>query len=444
MGIIAGYMVPHPPVAVPEIGGGEEKAIQATLDSYDEVARDIAELAPDTIILTSPHSVMYSDYFHISPGEGAVGDFSSFRAPQVRFDVKYDRELADTISDMCSRTGFPAGTEGERSRELDHGTMVPLYFINKHYTSYRLVRIGLSGLSLENHLTFGKIINEAVVKLGRRAVFVASGDLSHCQKENGPYGYRPEGPEYDRRLMDVMGRGAFEELLEFDESFLEKSEECGHRSFVIMAGALASARVSARTLSHENTLGVGYGFGIFRAEDRNPEKYGSTDPYVKLARDTIVSFIRDRKKIGVPEGLPADMIEKQSGAFVSIHENGMLRGCIGTICATQANVALEIINNAISASTQDPRFRPIEADELEYLDINVDVLGDPEPVSSPSELDAKKYGVIVTKGMRRGLLLPDLDGVDSAAQQISIAKQKAGISESEDVKLERFEVVRHI
>ena len=442
MAIEAGYMVPHPPIAVAEVGKGEEKKIQATLDSYDEIARDIAAIAPDTIILTSPHAVMYKDYFHVSPGNSAVGDFGQFNAPDVKFDVKYDTELVSAIAGLCERTGFPAGTEGERSWELDHGTMVPLYFINKRYTSYRLVRIGLSGLSLQTHYAFGRIIADTVKKLGRKAVFVASGDLSHCQREDGPYGFKAEGPEYDRRIMDVMGRAAFDELMSFDEEFLEKSEECGHRSFTIMAGAFDGNKVSASMLSHENTFGVGYGFGIFRPETCLIRQE-STDPYVKLAAMTIGSFVRSGRIPEIPEGLPADMLERKAGAFVSIHENGMLRGCIGTIAATRENIAKEIISNAVSAASRDPRFSPIEADELDSLDINVDILGDAEKVNSLDMLDAKKYGVIVTRGMRRGLLLPDLDGVDFPEEQIAIAKQKAGIR-PEEVQLERFEVVRHI
>ena len=137
------------------------------------------------------------------------------------------------------------------------------------------------------------------------------------------------------------------------------------------------------------------------------------------------------------------MTERQAGAFVSIHKHGTLRGCIGTIMATTDSVAQEIINNAISASTKDPRFDPITKDELEWLDINVDILGDPEDIDSPAELDVKRYGVIVSSGYKRGLLLPDLDGVDSVEQQIDIARRKGGIGEREKYKLQRFEVIRH-
>ena len=128
---------------------------------------------------------------------------------------------------------------------------------------------------------------------------------------------------------------------------------------------------------------------------------------------------------------------------MSIHEHGQLRGCIGTIAPTRDCLAEEIIRNAISASTRDPRFRPIRKEELPFLEISVDVLGEAEDIESEAELDVKRYGVIVSKGMRRGLLLPDLGGVDTVEQQVAIAKQKAGISQSEKVTLQRFEVVRH-
>jgi AmmeMemoRadiSam system protein A len=137
------------------------------------------------------------------------------------------------------------------------------------------------------------------------------------------------------------------------------------------------------------------------------------------------------------------MTAERAGAFVSIHKQGRLRGCIGTILPVTECVAKEIIQNAISASTRDPRFSPITESELPYLEINVDVLTAPEDISSPAELDVKRYGVIVSCGGRRGLLLPDLEGVDSVEQQIDIARQKGGIMPDEDVRLQRFEVVRH-
>ena len=460
MSILAAFMVPHPPLIVPEVGRGGEEQIRITSDSYEKIADEIAQLEPETIIISSPHSIMYADYFHISPGRKASGDLGNFRASEVCFNEEYDTDLVDEIVRIADKNVFDAGTLGEKDKRLDHGTMVPLYFIRKKYKKGKIIRLGLSGLPLTDHYRFGQMIKQAVDRTGRKAVFVASGDLSHKLQVHGPYGFAPEGPEYDKRIMDVCGRGAFDELFDFDESFCEKAAECGHRSFVIMAGALDGLDVKTHVYSHQDITGVGYGLISFypTGEDRNRhfleshlkkqeeklrEQKEASDIYVKLARNTIEKYISEGIIPDVPDDLPKELTDNQAGAFVSIHEHGRLRGCIGTILATKDCIAKEIIDNAISASTKDPRFDPITKDELEWLEINVDILGEPEDIESKDELDVKRYGVIVSSRYKRGLLLPDLDGVDSVDQQIAIAKQKAGILDSEDYSLQRFEVTRH-
>ncbi len=460
MGIIGAFMVPHPPLIVPEVGKGEEKKIQDTIDAYYRVAEKIGEWKPETIVVISPHQVMYADYFHISPGKGARGDFGQFRAGKVKMQVSYDTAFVDKLCMLADKKHLPAGTLGEREKMLDHGTMVPLFFIEQYWKNYQLVRIGLSGLPLIGHYELGQCIQQAAETLGKRVVLIGSGDLSHRLKEDGPYGYQEEGPLYDSRIMDIMGRGAFGELLEFPEDFCEKAGECGHRSFTIMAGALDKMDLIPEKLSYEGPFGVGYGICSYMVLGRNPERnfgdqYEEThrrmleeqrekeDAYVRLARKTIEEYIGKGEKIEVPRELPEEMYSGQAGVFVSIKEDGKLRGCIGTIQAVYSSIAEEIIENAISAASRDSRFSPIEPKELDRLVISVDVLGDMEPIDSPDKLDVKKYGVVVTKGYKRGLLLPNLEGVDTVEEQIGIAKRKAGISEEEKVQLERFEVVRH-
>ncbi len=467
MPIIGAFMVPHPPIILPEVGHGEEEKISLTTQSYEKVAEMVAALKPETIIISSPHSIMYADYFHISPGKYASGNMRQFRAPEVSFNEEYDTELVDKISSLCEEKDFPAGIDGQRDPQLDHGTMIPLYFIRKKYNDFKLVRIGLSGLPLPMHYEFGQIIQRAVNSLGKKVVFIGSGDLSHKMKDDGPYGFAAEGPVYDERIMKVCGSGNFGELLDFDETFCEKAAECGHRSFVIMAGALDGLSVKATELSHEATFGVGYGICTFepgmpddsrhfldRWRDEKlsvlADKRDGEDIYVQLARFSLESYIKAGSRITRADlkddkwkELPAEIFSKQAGAFVSIHKDGSLRGCIGTILPTKSCVADEILNNAISAAVSDPRFSPIREDELPYLEMSVDVLGTPEPISGPEELDVKRYGVIVTSGRKRGLLLPNLDGVDTIEQQIEIACRKAGIYEDEEYSLERFEVVRH-
>ncbi|MBP5158365.1 MAG: AmmeMemoRadiSam system protein A [Treponema sp.] len=471
MPLVATFMVPHPPLIVAEVGKGSEKQVQTTIDSYRAVAQEIAELKPETIIITSPHSIMYSDYFHISPGTGATGRFARFGAPQVSFREEYDRELVSAICHEAESASVSAGTEGEKDSSLDHGTMVPLYFVRQCYTGFKLVRIGLSGQPYREHYRLGQCIKRAVEKTGRRTVLIASGDLSHKLSEDGPYGFAPEGPEYDRRIMDVMSRAAFGDLFTFDESFCDKAAECGHRSFIIMAGALDESSVEAKCYSHEGTTGVGYGICSYRPigsdasraflsqyeekeKARRADIRSREDAYVRLARLTVECYTQegslprvDGSSAIFPDGtelpLPDDMRSRQAGTFVSLHLDGQLRGCIGTIGATQPSIAEEIVHNAVSACSRDPRFSRVRKDELASIEYSVDVLGPIEEISSRELLDVKRYGVICSKGNRRGLLLPNLDGVESVDQQIEIACRKGGIRPSEEPELSRFEVVRH-
>ena len=505
MGIVGAFMVPHPPLIIPEVGQGRESGISDTIRSYQHVADMVAQLQPDTIVIATPHSIMYSDYFHISPGGSAEGSFAKYGAPDVGFGVDYDIAFVRKLCMHAVEQGVDAGTSGQKDPELDHATLIPLYFITQKYTDFDIVRIGLSGLPLAEHYKLGMLVKQTAEELNRRVVFIGSGDLSHKLSDDGPYGYVADGPVYDERIMDVMGRGAFDELFGFDELFLEKVGECGHRSFVMMAGALDRTAVKVDRLSHEGPFGVGYGvctyevlsdedgskrnfldMFIMKESSRLSRKKKREDLYVRLARKSLESYVKFRKEISYADVcdelvdeyikdistavvITEDMSEEEkaannfdkdsaklesfktmmaldrdrAGVFVSLHKDGRLRGCIGTIAPTKDSVAEEIIENAISAATKDRRFEPVSVSEIKYLEYSVDVLSPAETIDSPDQLDVKKYGVIVTNGNRRGLLLPNLDTIDTVEEQIAVAKKKAHIGEDEPVELQRFEVIRH-
>ncbi|WP_251570279.1 AmmeMemoRadiSam system protein A [Parasutterella muris] len=249
-------------------------------------------------------------------------------------------------------------------------------------------------------------------------------------------------------------------MMEIKPEVCESAGECGHRSFVIMAGAFDKRKVDAHVLSYEGPFGVGYGVATFEGGEADPnrnyldqyiafenkareERMKHEDAYVKLARLSAETFVRTHQFAGLPKDLPSELLNQRAGAFVSIHEYGKLRGCIGTTEPTQQNLALEIIANAVSTATRDPRFPPVRPEELSSLVYKVDVLSPAEKIDSESERNTKKYGVIVENGDQRGLLLPDLEGVDTVAQQIAIAKQKANIAPHEAVQLYRFTMTRH-
>ncbi len=484
MSVLAAFAVPHPPLIVPGVGGGRETGIRATVDAYREVARRIADLAPRTIVISSPHATCYLDYLHISGGEGAHGTFAQFGDRADGSRVRYDREFVDTLCRLADEQNVPAGTAGERVPDLDWGVLVPLHFVQEEYEhrretgcepdAYRIVRIGISGLSPLDHYRLGKLVQRAAEDLDRRCVYIASGDLSHKLAEDGPYGFAADGPVFDDYVCEAFAAGDFLALLTADPGMCERAAECGLRSFQIMAGALDRTAVRAEVLSHEGPFGVGYGVAAFtpagavgsdgsRAID---EQYATwhaegmmrrrtaESPWVRLARFSLESYVRDGVRVDPTRDLPDDLaaalpdelFSTAAGAFVSLKKDGQLRGCIGTILPTRDTLAAEICANAVSAGCRDPRFDPVDADELAELVYDVDVLSAPERISGPEELDPARYGVIVSASRgRRGLLLPDLDGVDTVDEQLRIAARKGGINLDESsVTLERFTVTRHL
>jgi AmmeMemoRadiSam system protein A len=166
-------------------------------------------------------------------------------------------------------------------------------------------------------------------------------------------------------------------------------------------------------------------------------------PLVQLAKNAVELYVREGKILEVREDEIPPELKERAGVFICLKIDGMLRGCIGTFQPTEPDLARETVRNAISAATCDPRFTCVRAEELDVIEYTVDVLTPPEPVKERSELDPRRYGVIVQSGARRGLLLPDLEGVDTVDFQISIAMQKAGIPQGAPVKLFKFKVKRY-
>ena len=460
MSIVGAYALPHPPLAIPRVGRGQEKGISKTLESFDEAAAEIAVLAPETIVFITPHNVLYADYFHISPGEFAQGGFARFGDNDTRMETQLDVELAEEISRLAELCGLPAGGLGERDKKLDHGVTVPMWFINRKYTAYKTVRVSQSGMEPSAHYTLGRLIAQAAEETGRRTVLIASSDMSHKLKADGPYGFAPEGPEFDDIVATALSTGDFLTLFKITPALRERAAECGYNSLMTLAGCFDKRKVNARLLSYEGPYGVGYAIASFvpgepderrdilvQYEDIAAESAlksrDSEDAYRKLARSSLEYTVMNGGSLPRPDGLDDELLRNRAGVFVSMYKNGNLRGCVGTIAPTKKCVADEIIQNAVSAGLNDNRFEPVSRQELPYLTYKVDVLSAPEPISGPGELDVARYGVIVTSGYKRGLLLPNLEGIDAVDEQISIAKRKAGIPEGTPVKLERFEVVRH-
>ena len=434
--MLSAYIMPHPPIARPEVGKGKEKEIQSTLDAYRKASKMIAEDAPQTIVVISPHSIVYSDAFYIAAGKRWKGDLAQFGAPDVALDFENDTELADEVIKLSKEKRIPVVYDERGSIRPDHGSVVPLAFVAEAYRNFKVLRISPSFLEDSTLVEMGSIIERAAAHLGRKITFLASGDLSHRLKEDGPYGFVKEGPVFDKQVTDIMKSCKFEDFQKFDPIFLESAAECGLPGFIMMSGALKNYKVESEFMSYQGTFGVGYAVCAFKIHDH----------YIRLAQKSLEYYIKNGKKLVLTEEekkeLPKEMTSSKAGCFVSLKKHGDLRGCIGTIYPTQDSIADEIINMAIQAGTRDPRFYAVKESELAYLVYDVDVLYPPEPATK-EQLDVKKYGVIVSTKMKRGLLLPNLEGVDTVDFQLDIACQKAGIRNGEDYEIERFLVERH-
>jgi AmmeMemoRadiSam system protein A len=451
-----GIIAPHPPIMVAEVGGGRAGETARSAEAMQTARALLERFDPDVVVVSSPHAPLARDAFLIDDSARLAGDLGGFSAPSVRLEPAGDPELADSLQQIAARAGLPVVPRGDvpgaDAGLLDHGVVVPMSFLDRE-SRYPLLAVSLSLLSEESHTLMGRVIADAADALGRRVAYVASGDLSHRLSREAPAGYSPRGKDFDATVVDLVSRGDFAGLTCIAPDLVDAAGQCGLRSFLILGGFL-DGRVPTRVLAYEGPWGVGYLTAVSAPEDvlaslgdtpiagaKGGVPGADESEPVRLARQAIEAYVRTGRILGAEpdEGL----LGSRAGAFVSLHTGRDLRGCIGTIEPTYDHLAEEIVANAIKAATQDPRFPPVDADELDALDIKVDVLHEPEPVDDIAQLDPGRYGVIVTKDWRRGLLLPDLEGVDTVEQQLSIARRKAGIGADETVSIARFRVDRY-
>nr|WP_320024538.1 AmmeMemoRadiSam system protein A [uncultured Acetobacterium sp.] len=466
----------HPPVLIPEVGEGRENEAEKTVRGLRDLALKVAEIKPEVIVCITPHGNVFRDGVAVIYENHLKGDLGNFGHPGVAMEKDCDMGLLDELNigfgkNQCHTIFLnkEIAKEYKIDLNLDHGVLVPLYFIEKYYRAYKIVHITIGELSLIELYKMGKVIREAIEARGKDAMILVSADLSHCLKDEGPYAFNPMGPLFDENIVNGIKDKNYYSILTIPHQVYEPAGQCGLRPIIMGLGTTDGYETEATVFSYEGPFGVGYMSAFIDVLDKKmpslldryeedkmlsyKERRSNESPFVALARATINTWVQRGRKLNfdhykeqleMEEDVLGELENNQAGVFVSLHKHGELRGCIGTTGPVTENIAQEIIRNAIEAATYDPRFMPVEEPELMDLEIKVDVLGVPEQVSGLEELDAKKYGVIVEKDLHRGLLLPDLEGVNTPEEQIAIAKRKAGILESDkDVILQRFQVIRH-
>jgi AmmeMemoRadiSam system protein A len=449
--VVAAGLSPHPPIIIPEIGGPEADKAAATVQGVTELARRLVAARPDTIVVISPHGPVLRRSFVVYGHQEIGGDFGEFGAPAVQVVFPTDRALVGTMARLAQAAGISLtdladgsfGPGREDAVVVHYAVLVPLFYLRRAGFDGKVVVINMAYTALAECFRFGELLERAAREAGRRVAVLASGDLSHRLVPGAPAGYDRRGAEFDRLLLDAIRANDPQAVLGLDPGLIEAAGECGLRPVVIMLGAARAAHLTPEVLSYEGPFGVGYGTAFFAAAEATAAPQ-SEHPLVALARRTVETYVRTGEIIEPPAGAIAGDLPAAAGVFVSLHRGGRLRGCIGTIGPTRHTLAAEVIHNAVAAATEDPRFRPLTVRELGDLELSVDVLGQPEPITNRSQLDPRQYGVIVERGQRRGLLLPDLEGVNSVDEQVTIAAQKAGLNPADPaLRLSRFRVVRY-
>jgi len=454
--IVFAGIAPHPPIMVPEVGGEAIAEVRGSIEAMAEMTQRIIASGAETLVLISPHAPLEPYAFVAYQGPQLYGDFANFRGANTTVNAELDEELLDAIARVAAKQSYEVlRIEGYN---LDHGTAVPLYFLQCNGWCGRVVALGYNFLSNEDHLRFGNSIRKAADSVGRRVAFIASGDLSHRLKLEAPAGYSPDAHLFDEEVVAALRDGAPERVINIDQNLRNQAGECGYRSMLVAFGVTEGLQSAPEVLHYEAPFGVGYVVAQLvlslptAGRDHQPGR-GQSETEIditmagrelpSLARQAVETFVNEERIIEPPKEL-SGLLEKRLACFISIKTlEGDLRGCIGTIEPARNMLAEELITNAINAATRDPRFPPVTKTELAGLRYSVDVLSEPE-ATRMEDLDPRTYGVIVEEegSTRRGLLLPNLEGIDSAKKQLEIAVRKAGIPTGAQLKLLRFRAQR--
>ena len=439
---------PHPAIVIPAVGGAEQAKVSATHAAMQELARRVRTSGADVLILITPHGPLFRDAVAVLAADMHTGSLAQFGVPSLAFTYRNDKNLLAAIELEADRAGIRLARIDKRSAgaygvsvSLDHGAMVPLYFLQEAGVRLPLVHITFGLLPPAGLYAFGQAVRQALTRQKRRAAVVISADLSHRLTPDAPAGFSAAGQEFDSQLVSLIEQYNVQGILRMSKELLEEAGECGYRSILIGLGMLDGEQVRPEVLSYEGPFGVGYLVADLTPATARKDTLPAQGEHVRLAKKALESFVLQQRVIDPPPASPLG--RQRAGAFVTLKINGRLRGCISTIEPVRSSLAEEIIANAISAGMHDPRFAPVTREELPLLSYSVDVLAPAEAVSGMEELDPKKYGVIVAADGRRGVLLPDLEGVETAEEQVGIALEKAGIRPEEKYRLYRFRVDRY-
>lgn len=481
--ILRYYLMPHPPLIIPSIGEGGEFEIQRTIDACNCVGKEIQELKPETIVIVSPHGTKFSDAISISNGEKIRGNLKEFKDSQITIEKHIDRQFNQKLEEICKYDNIPVVLydsnllkKFHREYKLDYASIIPMYFIEKFYKNYKIVQITYNNLSDVQLYKFGMAIKQTAKSLDRSVVFIDSMNLSKILTDEEKY--QDSNDEinldtdidtdidtddkinFDTELISNLENGDVKSIFNIDKSKINDAVENELKSILIMLGAMDLEKINTQVMSYETDYKSSYSVIKFDNTKKDKSKLESIismkeeilnkankisscqNPYVKLSRDSLNHYFTTNHLMAVPHNIPCELKQNQSGVFVSLIKEGELRGCVGTTLPETDSIAQEIIRNTIQAATRDYRFSKITLEELNNIEISIDIISRPSQATK-EELNPKKYGILVTQGSKKGVVLPNSPGINTVNAQIKLACKRANININENYELEKFETNRY-
>jgi AmmeMemoRadiSam system protein A len=449
--VIIAALMPHAPVLVPAVGGKRGNRAAASVSAMTEAARRIVKAGPETVVLISPHTPRRQTAFAIRAGGRISGSLAQFGAPATVVDLPADEPLAAAVAEEAGLRGLDVWWL--RDAELDHGAVVLLWHLADAGWHGPTVVIGLNYPGEPGLVELGWAIAGAARRAGRRVAVVASGDMSHCLQPGAPAGFHPRAKEFDGAFIECLRAGNYRKLPDFDPGLRDLAAEDAVDSTLVAASAVNWNAAGHELLSYEGPFGVGYGVAILyqsppESAPAGAHESGARESDINEPGKSLPQFARRsveaalRGDVEKPAITAVGILGERHGVFVTIRGlRRKLRGCVGTLKPYFANTAEETWHVARDAAFRDGRFAPVDARELKHLRFEVSVLVPLEEVASTAELDPRRYGVVLaTEDNRRGLLLPDVKGIKTIEQQLTTARLKGGIGESELVRIQRFTV----
>lgn len=431
MSIACAALMCHAPIVIPAIAGERASDCAETTRAMREAARALVAHDPEVLVLISPHSPRHRTRFGLLEADTLQGSFARFGHGSVRVHVHGARAAALTLAATARDHGVE--TQPLELATLDHGALVPLYFLQEAGFRGGVLLVALPYPGADSEVALGRAIRAAAQARNERWAVLASGDMSHRLTPDAPAGYDPEAQAFDEAFVAELRRGEIRRAIGLSPELVERAAEDVVQSTAVAAGSIDFDMRGARVLSYEGPFGVGYCEALLFEERAAPPSQ-----LVDVALAAIRAELRGERF--EPPALPEPWLLSRP-VFVTLRApDGELRGCIGRTTPIAATLAAEVAECAVAAARRDPRVPSIELHELPSLRVEVSVLGTSEPVDDPAQLDPKRYGVIVSHGARRGVLLPDIEGVTDVASQLSIALRKAAIPDDAPYRIERFAV----